>query len=113
MLRLADDITPLANTEKEIEEALNVTETVYKYIVGETKVIASRTKPGKKRPNIKIGNEKIGVISEFFYLGSKITMDARCDAVIHSRKRQAKKASTKLPQLLVLNIDLDIRKKLP
>ena len=62
--------------------------------------------------NIKIGNEKIGWISEFCYLGSKITRDSRCNADIRSTKRQAKKAFAKIPQLLVSNIDLEIRKKL-
>ena len=43
MLRFADDITLLANTEREIEEALNLTETVFnnynmKIDLGETKV---------------------------------------------------------------------------
>ena len=74
MLRFAEGITLLANTEKELEEALNVTETVFndynmKINIGKTKVIAC------------------GI-------------------------RQTKIAFTKIPQLLILNIDLEIRKKL-
>ena len=92
MLRLADDIPLLANTERELEEALNVTETVFikynqKKNIRKTKAIACRTKPGKKRLNIKIGNEKIGEINEYCY---------RSDADIRSRIGQAKKAFAKL-----------------
>ena len=70
MLRFADDIALPANTEKEKEKALNITETVFynynmKINTGKLKVIASRTKSGKKWLNIQIGNEKIGEISEF------------------------------------------------
>ena len=54
MLRFVDDTSLLANTERELEEALNVTETVFnnynmKINIGKTKVIACRTKSGKKR----------------------------------------------------------------
>ena len=62
--------------------------------------------------NVQIGSEKIGEISEFCYLGSKITRDGRCNTDIRSRTGQAKKAFAKLPQLLVSNINLKIRKKL-
>ena len=80
--------------------------------IGKTKVVASRTKPGKKRLNIKIGNEKIGGIGKFCYVGSKITRDGRCNVGIRSRIRQTMKAFAKLPHLLVSYIDLEIRKKL-
>ena len=39
--------------------------------IGKIRVIACRTKSGKKQLNIKIGNEKIGGISEFCYLHSE------------------------------------------
>ena len=39
-------------------------------------------------------------------------MDGCCNADIHSRIGQAKKAFAKIPQLLVSNIDLEIRRKL-
>ena len=47
-----------------------------------------------------------------FVTQSKITRDGRCNADIRSRIRQAKKSFAELPQSFVLNIDLDIRKKL-
>ena len=61
---------------------------------------------------MSISNEKIGEISEFSYLGSKIIRDARCNIDIRSRIGQAKIAFAKIPQLLISNIDLEIRKKL-
>ena len=64
------------------------------------------------RFNIKIDNGKIGEISEFCCLGGKITRDGRCNANIRSKIGQAKKAFPKISQLLVSNIDLEIRKKL-
>ena len=72
-LRFADDIALLANTKRKLEEALNVTETVFnnynmKINIKKTKVIVCRSKLRKKRLNIKIGNEKIAEISEFCYL---------------------------------------------
>ena len=52
------------------------------------------------------------VISEFCYLGSKIAKDGRCDADIRYGIGQAKIALVKILQLLVVNINLEIRKKL-
>ena len=117
MLRFDDDIALLANTKRELEETLNVTETVFnnynmKINIGKTKVIACRTKSGKKRSNIQIGNEKLGEISEFCYLGNTITRDGHCNTDIRSQKGQAKIAFAEIPQLLISNIDLEIRKKL-
>ena len=63
------------------------------------KVIACRTISGKKRLNVQIGNERIGEISEFRYLGIKITRDSRCNADISFGIGQAKIAFTKIPQL--------------
>ena len=53
MLRFADDIALITSTERELEEALNVTQTVFnnynmKIDIEETKVIVRRTKSGKK-----------------------------------------------------------------
>ena len=112
MLRFANNIALLVNTERELEKALNVTKAVLnnynmKVNRGKTKAIACR----KKRLNIKTGNEKIGKINEFCYLGSKITRDGRFNAGNCSRIGQAKIAFAKTPQLLVLNIDLEIRQK--
>ena len=95
MLHFRDDLSLLANTERELEEALNVTETVFnsynmKINIGKTEVVACRTKSRKKRLNIQIDNEKIGEISEFFYLGSKITGDGRSNADMYSRIGQAR-----------------------
>ena len=69
--------------------------------IGKIKVIACRTKSGKKRLNIKIGIQKTGEISEFCYLGIEINRDCRCDTDIRSTIGQAKIASTKILQLLV------------
>ena len=81
MFRFVDDIALLADIERNLQEALNLMETVFnnymKINIGKTKAIACRTKSGKKRLNIKIGNEKVGEISEFCYIGSKITRDSR------------------------------------
>ena len=89
---------------------LNIKETVYnnynmKINIGKIKAIACRTKSEKKRLYNKVGNEKIGKISELCYLGSKITRDDRCNADIRSRIGHAKIAFAKIPQLLVSNID--------
>ena len=76
-------------------------------------MIACRTKSGKKWLNVQIGNEKIEEISEFCWLGSKIKRDGgHCNADIRSRIGQAKITFAKIPQLLVLNIDVEIRRKL-
>ena len=53
MLRFADDIALLANTDRELDEALNVTETVFnnynmKINIVKMKMIGCRTKSGKK-----------------------------------------------------------------
>ena len=117
ILRFPDDVAMLANTERELGEALNATKTVFNNYnmeinIRKIKVIACRTQFGKKRFNIKIGNEKIGKISEFCYLGCKITRDGLCNADMRSRIGQAKKAFAKIPHILVLHTDLEIRKEL-
>ena len=75
---------------------MNVTETLFnnyniKINVGKIKVITSSTNSGKKRLNIKIGNEKIREISEFCYLGSKIKRDNRFNPNIGFRIGQLRK----------------------
>ena len=50
--------------------------------------------------NIKMGNEKIGEISVFCYLESKITRDGGCNADIGFEIGQAQKAFAKLPHIL-------------
>ena len=114
ILCFADDISLLANTKRVLEEALNLTETVFnkynmKINIVKTKATACRTNSEKKGLNIKIGNERIREIDEFHYLGTKITRNGRCNTDIRSRIGQAKKALAKIPQLLVSNIDLEIR----
>ena len=57
MLRFADDIDFVANTERELEKALNLTEAVFnnykmKMNTEKTKAITCRIKSGKKRLNI-------------------------------------------------------------
>ena len=99
---------------KKLKEALNVTKTVFnnyniKINIGKTKSIACSTKSGNKRFNIKIGNGKIGKISELCYLGSKITRDGCCSADMRSRIGQAKKAFDKRTQLFLSNIDSQMR----
>ena len=54
MLRFANEIALLANTERELGDTLNVTETVFNHFnmkinIGKIKVILCRTKSGKKR----------------------------------------------------------------
>ena len=104
ILRFVDDIALLANTKKKLEEALNVTEAVInknniKINMGKPEVIASRTTLGTKRLDVQIGNRKIGEISEFCYLGSKITIDCFCNAGIHFRVGQTTIEFAKILQI--------------
>ena len=101
MLRFADDIALITSTERELEEALNVTQTVFnnynmKIDIEETKVIVRRTKSGKKWLDLQISSGKIGEISSFCYLRSKIKRDGCCNADIRSRIGQAKIAFAKI-----------------
>ena len=61
---------------------------------------------------VQTGNEKIGKIREFCYIGIKITRDGRCNADIRSKVGKAKLVFAKISQLLVSNVDLAVRKKL-
>ena len=90
IFRFANDIALLANTERKLKEVFNVTDSVFikynvKMNIGNIEIIPCRTKSDKKRLNIKIGNGKIGEISEFRYLESKITRDGRYNIGIRSR----------------------------
>ena len=84
---------------------MNVTEAVInknniKINIGKTELIACRTTAGTKRLNVQIGNGKIGEISEFCYLGSKITIYCRCNADIHFRVGQTTIAFAKISQII-------------
>jgi hypothetical protein len=63
-----------------------------------TKIIVCGRKISGKI-NIVLGNQILGEVEEFCYLGSKITKDGKCQKEIRSRIAQAKKAFYQKRQL--------------
>jgi len=116
MLRFADDLVLLAETPKDLEDMLNGLDRVYREEYGlkinksKTKVMKSSREDDNVPMNVKIGGVQVDEISEFIYLGSKITRDGRSKVDIKSRLAQGRSAFYKKKSLLVSNIDLGIRK---
>jgi len=63
-----------------------------------TKVMACGRKISGKM-NMVLGNQILGQVEEFCYLGSKITKDKKCQKEIRRRIAQAKKAFYQKRQL--------------
>ena len=69
----------------------------------------SRIKSGDAE-RIRLGNERLKVVEDFCYLGSKITADGRSREDIKWRLAIVKKAFLKKRNLLTSNININVRK---
>ena len=95
MLRFADDIAIMGESEQEFSEQLNIMDEVlskeYNLRINKTKVMVCN-KYGQYSMNILSNRKKIEETIEFTYLGSTITEDIRSKREILSRIRQAEVA---------------------
>ena len=119
MLRFADDIAVLANSESELEIALNEMETVLAQGYGmkinksKTEILVCSKKEKRTKINIKLGGDKLKEVANFCYLGSQITQDGRSCRDIKQRLAQGRIAFNKKRSLLCSkNINLAARKRL-
>ena len=99
-LRYADDTTLMAESEEELKSLLmKVKEesgkVVLKLNIQKTKIMASG-------PNTswEIDGETVGTVSDFIFLGSKITADGDCSHEIKRRLLLGRKAMTNLDSVL-------------
>ena len=118
MLRFADDIVVLAESEKDLEFILNGMDFVlrqsYKMNINKdkTKVMKCCRSNSQIPMNIKLANENLNEVNEFCYLGSKITNDGKSKEDIKSRLALARRAFVQKRTLFTSNIGLATRKTL-
>lgn len=117
MLRYADDIALLAESERELQETLSEMNSILKNY--NMKINAKKTKVlvCSKTPvlgsNITLENQTVEEVVDFCYLGTKISRDARDNKEIKNRIQLAKLAFLKKKKLLTSNqLSIDKRKHL-
>jgi hypothetical protein len=115
MIRVAGDIAIISESEKDLNETLIDMERVLvnrynmKINRNKTKVMVCGRKISGKM-NVVLGNQTLGEVEEFCYLGSKITKDGMCQKEIRSRIAQTKKTFYQKRQLLISsNVNLQTR----
>lgn len=117
-LRFADDQAMLANKEEHLQhimDELNRTSEEYgmKINIKKTKVMRiSREAKGEKNMKITINGEEVEQVTEFCYLGSLISEDAKCHKEIKKRIAMGKEAFTKRKELLKGGLNRDIKKRM-
>ena len=99
-LRYADDVTLTAESEAEIKSfLLRVKEKSYKtglkLIVQKTKIVASSL-----ITLWQINGGKVKIVTDFIFLGSKITADCDCSHKIKRHSLPGRKAMTNLDSVL-------------
>src|SRR6218665_2526551 len=70
----------------------------------------SRVEKEEKNMKIKIDGEEIEQVTEFCFLGSLISSDAKCHKEIKKRRAMGKEAFTKGKELLKGGLNTDIKK---
>ena len=99
-LRYADDNTPMAESEEELKSlSMKVKEESQKVClklnIQKTKIMAS-----SPITSWQIDGETVQTVTDFIFLGSKITVDADCSHEIKIHLRLGKKAMINLDSLL-------------
>lgn len=118
MIRFADDIALMTESEEDLQRILNKMDSIMdeefsmKINTKKTKILVCCRSKENYTP-VTLRNEVIKEVSEFNYLGSKITNDGRSCKDITSRIAQAKNAFNKKKGLFTSrNISLDVRKRM-
>ena len=98
-LRYADDTTFMAENEELKSLLVNMKEesenTGFKFNIQKTKIMASSPIPSWQREG-----EEVEAVTDFLFLGSKITVDGDCSHEIKRRLLLGKKAKTNLDSIL-------------
>ena len=115
-LRFADDQAMLAGSEKELQQMmdrLNATSEEYnmKINIKKTKVMKI-SKEKETTICIKINGEEIEQVTEFCYLGSVISSDAKCHKEIRRRIAMGKEAFLKRKELLRRGLNRNLKKRM-
>src|SRR6218665_3612587 len=117
-LRFADDQAMVAGKVEDLQrmmDRLNKTTTEYgtKINTKKTKVMKiSRIEGEEKNLKITIDGEEIKQVTEFCYLGSLISDDAKCHTEIKKRIAMGKEAFTKRKELLKEELNRGINKRM-
>ena len=98
-LRYADDTTIMAESEEELKNLLmrakESEKAGLKLNIQKTRIMASGP-----IPSWKIEGEKVETVTDFIFLGSKITVDGDCSHEIKRRLLFGRKAMTNLDSIL-------------
>ena len=111
-LRYADDTTLMAESEEELKSLLMKVK-VESEKVG-LKLNIQKTKIMTSGPNTswEIDGETVETVSDFIFLGSKITTDGDCSHEIKRRLRLGRKVMTNLDSIFKAEITLPIKARL-
>jgi hypothetical protein len=117
MIRFADDIVVIAESEGDIQRAVEEMDEMLR--TSEMKINSTKTKilvcarDPKVKADVYIGNQKLKQVEEMVYLGSKIISDGKSVHEIKQRIALAKIAFSKKQKLLTSKrIHLNIKKRL-
>ena len=99
-LRYADDITLMAESEEKLKSLLRkvkeeIEKVGFKLNIQKTKIMASCS-----ITSWEIDGETVETVSDFIFLGSKITTDGDCSHEIKRRLLLGRKVMTKLDSIL-------------
>src|SRR3984885_9688321 len=117
-LRFADDQAMLANKEEDLQHMMDELNRISKEYgmkinTRKTKIMKiSREANGEKNMKITINGEVIEQVTEFCYLGSLISEDAKCHKEIKKRIAMGKEAFTKRKELLKGGLNRDLKKRM-
>ena len=117
-LRFADDQAMMANKEEDLQRMMDELNRISKEYgmkinTRKTKVMKiSREANGEKNMKITINGEVIEQVTEFCYLGSLISEDAKCHKEIKKRIAMGKEAFTKRKELLKGGLNRDLKKRM-
>jgi hypothetical protein len=115
-IRFADDQAMVANTVKALQrlmDALDKTSEEFgmRINIKKTKVMVI-SKGKTQKVAVYLHNEKLEQVTEFCYLGSMITADARCQKEIKRRIAMAKEAFNKRGELLRGSLSVEMKKRM-
>ena len=99
-LRYADDITLMAESEEELKSLLMMVKEESEKAGLKLNIQKTKIMVPSPRPSWQIDGEKTLTVTDFIFLGSKITGDGDCSPEIKRRLLLRRKAMTNLDSIL-------------
>ena len=99
-LRYADDTTPMAESEEELKSLLKKVKEESEKVGLKLNIQKTKTMAFGPTTSWEIDGETVETVSDFIFLGSKITADGDCSHEIKRRLLLARKVMTNLDSIL-------------